>query len=812
MKQQHNLRPRVSFSQTALTKPNAVLSVLAAAISACYAPQSLAAEGVRQMDEVIVTARRKDEMAQEVPISMTVMTEDFLRTNNVQKVEDIGTKVPSLRVTQSGGSMNEPIITLRGQRQGEAAFNQDPAAPMYFNEIVLSPIQGANASLYDLESLQVLKGPQGTLFGRNSTGGAVMMTSKRPGYKFGGYAEVKVGNYDLYGFEGAVDVPLFEKLTTRVVAHKLDRDGYQENIANNALNGKRYRDEHSEGARLSVNFDNNSFRNLTVLSYDENKTAAAIPVATVVNKSVGLGRIPTYQTGVADQAVRDNPWKVKSDVDAKENVRNIFGSNATEYDLMDDLTVKNVFGYRKVFLANGTDIDGTDRELAPGQNLLGNPLITGTNDPILSTVATEFYSDELQLFGSAFDNSLDWISGLYWSKLAGTEDKVSTQAGQIDSALNDVLNTSYGLFVEGTYEFTDQWSLTLGARQSQEEREITVRKWSNLARTTCGIYAEGAAIGGALDPDCARTVSEKFDSTTWKTSINFTPQPGILLYGSISTGFRAGGFNTRGTSDSTLQPYDPENVMTYELGHKQDWDLGGVPVRSSMAVYFQNYEDIQNTVSFFEGGRLQTKTVNAAKAEIKGLELEITVKPTDDLTWAMSYSYVDAQFKKKNDDLSVSNPLPPRDTVVFASQVDTSGNDFTYIPKQSLTSSLTYMLPLDQSLGDISLMASVYWQDKMSTHPLKDQFPLYASAPYPWSASDIAAVTDFSEVDAYTVWNVRADWRGIMGSTFDAALYVDNVTDEEYVLGGLNVMESGGFGSYHYGAPRTFGASVKYSF
>lgn len=828
MKQQHNLRPRASFPHMALTKPNAVISMLAAAISACYAPQSLAAEGVRQMDEVIVTARRKDEMAQEVPISMTVMTEDFLRTNNVAKVEDLGTKVPSLRISSLGGSRNEPIVTLRGQRQGEAAFNQDPAVPMYFNEIVMAPIQGANSGIYDLESLQVLKGPQGTLFGRNSTGGAIMMTPKRPGFKLGGYAEVKVGNYDLYGVEGAIDVPIVEGLTTRLAAHKLDRDGYQKNIANNALNGKRYNDEHSEGARLSVNFEHDSFSNLSVISYDASHDAAGVPVASGINTSVGFLRfaavpgntlLQNWIAGVNEQINRDDPWKVKSDIDGEENIRNTFFSNTTEYEIVDDLSMKNVFGYRKVHFGYATDTDGT---AAPVFGAYPSGGSAGTTDPTQSPkINTEFYSDELQLFGSAFDNKFDWITGLYWSKLAGSERKLNQQtpafnvfippttilpqAATFENAHNSIENISYGLFAEGTYELSDEISLTLGARQSLEKREMTVRKYNTIVPSTasCQIIAEGST--SAKDPDCARTVSEDFDSTTWKLSLNYTPTTKLLVYGSVSTGFRAGGFNTRGTNDDTLQPFDPENVLTYELGTKQDWDVAGMPLRTNLAVYMQEYEDIQQTISFTNAsGGIDTKTINAAKAEITGLELDATFKPLDELTLAMSYSYVNAKYKERTDDLDFNG-----NRVLAGAElgVDTSSNAFPYIPENSATASVTYTLPLDAALGDISLMASAYWQDEMRSHPLYKQFDSYS-----WSAANIAAAKDISTIDSYTIYNLRVDWRGIMGSTFDAAIYADNVTNEEYVQGGLNVIESLGYTAYNYGAPRTFGASVKYSF
>ena len=811
-----------------MVKPATVMGALAAAISASYAPHAFSQEGARQIDEIIVTARRKDEMAQEVPISMTVMTEDFLRNNNVTKVEDIGTKVPSLRITSVGASRNEPVITLRGQRQGEAAFNQDPAAPLYFNEIVMAPIQGSNSGIYDLESLQVLKGPQGTLFGRNSTGGAVMMTPKRPGYKLGGYAEVKVGNYDLYGFEGAVDIPVLDSLTTRLAVHKLDRDGYQKNIADNSLNGRRYSDEHSQGARLSVNFEEGAFNNLTVMSYDQDKVAAGVPIATAFNTSsrlyqttqpplspLALAPIPQWVAAVEEQRDRDDPWKVKADIDGEENIRNIFFSNTTEYEIIDDLSVKNVFGYRKVHYASATDVDGT---AIPAFGPYPSGGTAGTRDPILTPkINTEFYSNELQLFGVAFDQKLDWITGLYWSKLGGSETKLNQQSpallhpvfgvqvapASFENAHNSIENVSYGLFVEGTYSFIDELSLTLGARQSLEEREMTVSKYNTLVPSdaSCQIIAEGETTTRA--PGCKRTVDEDFDSTTWKASLNYTPTPGVLIYGSISTGFRAGGFNTRGTDDATLEAFDPENVTTYELGHKQDWDLAGMPVRSSAAIYLQEYEDIQQTLSFADPlGGTSTKTINAAKAEIKGLELDVTIKPIDALTLSVSYSYVDAQFDEKTDALAL-NPLTP--TVL--TDVDTSNNDFSYIPEQSATASVTYTLPLDASLGDISLMAGAYWQDEMKTHPLYNQFDLFA-----WTDANKQLAKEVSKVDSYTVYNLRADWRGIMGSTFDAAIYVDNVSDEEYVQGGLNVIESLGIANYNYGAPRTYGASVKYSF
>ena len=178
------------------------LAGLAMAISAInYAPAVTAQvdqeQSLRFLEEVVVTARRREESQQDVPIAITTMSEDFLRQQNITSIENIGTHVPSVRISSGGTGTSEPLITIRGQRPTEAAIQLDPSAPMYFNDVVMMPSVGTNLAMYDLQNLQVLKGPQGTLFGRNSTGGALLMTPTRPGAALGGYVEAKLGDYNL---------------------------------------------------------------------------------------------------------------------------------------------------------------------------------------------------------------------------------------------------------------------------------------------------------------------------------------------------------------------------------------------------------------------------------------------------------------------------------------------------------------------------------------------------------------------------------------------------------------------------------------
>ncbi|TGD70193.1 hypothetical protein E4634_21325, partial [Mangrovimicrobium sediminis] len=203
----------------------AVAALVAA--SAGQAPAVFAQErGFVALEEVVVTARRRQELATDIPIAITAMNENFLREQNIGEIRDLGVHVPSLRVSAGGPGVNAPLITLRGQRPSEPLLTLDPAVPIYFAEVVMTPTDGTNLAMYDLSSVQ-----QGTLFGRNSTGGALILTPQAPGTEFGGYAEVKVGNYDLIQLEGAVDLPVSDTMQFRLSGRKLERDGYQSNVA-----------------------------------------------------------------------------------------------------------------------------------------------------------------------------------------------------------------------------------------------------------------------------------------------------------------------------------------------------------------------------------------------------------------------------------------------------------------------------------------------------------------------------------------------------------------------------------------------------
>lgn len=842
MKTQENQRPVPGLSsKLGANAPLRCASVLAAAISACYVPTVTAQGGGMMLEEIVVTVRRRVEMEQDVPISMKAMDADFLREQNITEFNDLGTAVPAVRFSNAGTSPNDPIITIRGQRPSTAGLELDQAAPMYFNEVVMTPSGGTNLALYDLQSVQVLKGPQGTLFGRNSTGGAILVTPTRPGLDLGGYVEVEVGDYNLYGIEGAVDLPVNDAVQFRVSGKIRQRDGYQENVAENSLKGEEFWDEDSKAIRVSMNLSLGELTNLATLAYDENDMLGRIIVPQAFNYNSAFGdRInDSFNDGVnagaldaaLARAANRDVTDIETDALVEETVENTFFSNITEYELTDSLSLKNVLGYRDVKYRNPNDADGTALPIfgaTPDSFGLNVNTYDVTRNPPATGYDAEQYSEEFQLIGDAFDGDLEWIAGAYWYLMEGTQLNETNaivgpfaggtglalfEGGLIaESPAGDVKNEALGIFGEGTYTFNDAWSLTVGLRYSYDEREVTVKNRFGTFTPTglvmgCGVEAEG---GGTLpDNACARTVSEEFEAPTWRTSLNYTALDGMLLYGSISTGYRAGGVNLRGVNDETLEPFDEETVTTFEIGHKTDWALvNDLPLRTNFAVFYQEYEDIQKTRSANNvinvGGNtvvtFGTGAINAAEATIQGVEFDFTWLVTENLQVSMAYSYIDASY----DEWDTSVPTLTGDVVV-----DASGSDFSYVPEQSATAGINYTIPVDPSLGEMSFNLNVYWQDEMTTNQTSSAGDVITAG---WDQVNIDAYYDAQTADSYDIWNFRYDWRNVMESDFDFALYAKNLTDEEYVIGGLNVLESLGYAASTYGPPRTIGASLRYSF
>lgn len=734
------------------------------------------------LEEVVVTARRRQESLQDVPIAITAMSDEFMRTNNIENFTQIRHHAPALAISNAGTGVNTPVISLRGQRASESAIHLEGAVPMYMSDVVLTPSAGTNMIMYDLESVQVLKGPQGTLFGRNSTGGALLFTPKRPGEEFGGYAQLTYGNYDRIGTEFAVDLPASEKLMFRIAGKTEDRDGYQKNI----LNGEELWDEKSRALRVSMLArPTENLENLLVVAWDKNDTKGLQPRLEAYRRD-----LPQFADDF-ERSINRDPMRIESDQPGQyEDVENWFVANTTEYNLSDNVTLKNIFGYRKVDLASVYDSDGSAEAYA-NMALDGRPAIT----------ESEMYSNEFQVLGTALEDRLDWIVGAYYWQLKGerfSRSNVSMTlpvAPGVSLPLNfdnhqggEVDNKAWAVFAQGSYKITDRLGVTLGARWSWDRRELDLqnnRVWhqhpAGQTGSTCTVHGDD---GVELPADaCSKTLKDNWNSPTWLASVNYELTPGTMAYGSVTTGYRAGGFSIRATTLDEQKPFDEEKVITYEIGLKSDWDYRNWVMRTNLALYYQTFDDIQRTVSVQGDGGSEfiTLTTNAAEATIQGAELEFHASSDFGLDFTLNYALVDTEYKDYIDQLGV----------------DQSGEAIEWVPKHQVTASLRYALPLDPGLGDLSVQASYYHQSRQLAtvytgyHPIEDRV---------------------KHAGSYSIVNYNMDWRNIMGSNFDASIYVKNAEDKRYPVGGLTVVESLGVALWNYGEPRTYGASLRYNF
>ncbi|WP_167854860.1 TonB-dependent receptor [Mangrovimicrobium sediminis] len=814
--------------------------------------QSAAAQEARPrggtLEEIVVTVRRRSEVATDVPMAITVMDSRFLDEQNINAIDNLNEVVPGLNITQGTDGANLPLISLRGQRPSEVLLSMDPAVPLYYADIVLTPVNGSNLALYDIANVQVVKGPQGTLFGRNSTGGAVLITPMTPDAEFGGYLKGTVGDYDLYSIEGAINLPVNDVLSLRIAGQKTVRDGYQSIVDNGIPAGEVGStaelacddclwDEDSQGLRVVASIELGDFRNLTTVSYDENDAIGKGIIATDFNPDAGLGAIynAIFNGGLAalggpsatlvDDAIARAKGRDVTDVEAslksRDEVSNLFFANATEFDIGDSLTIKNIFGYRKVEVLNGPDSDGTALPLT-GPNITASPTWPASfGIPGYRDLDGEQFSNELQVFGDAFDDRLEWLAGVYYYTMKGSERFLANNSGpsadfadltsplpipEVEaiyaigrygfynaSSIADVENEAYAIFGEGTWSFTDELSLTLGLRQSWDRRELTSK---NIATDFFNAAEPPRCVvldrdGNPVGPSCSRTEDESYSKPTWRMALNYSPDYASLFYGSIATGYRSGGFQTRAKDNISFEPFDEETVLNYEVGHKADWQAGFLgTVRSAVAVYYQDYGDIQKTQGLSTPDGIATVVQNAGKAVIRGIDLDITVAPTDNLVFSLGYAYIDAYYKEWQ-----------------TPDFDNEDSPFVYIPDHSFFGNARYTLPLDPALGEVSVSGGVYYQSEVDTFQQLQHLDVLVPDP-----DEAAEARADQELDEYTVWNFRLSWQDIMGSGLDAAAFINNAFDEEYAVGSTPVIDSLGLNMKTYGAPRTFGASLQWNF
>lgn len=741
-----------------------------------------------QIDEIIVTATKRAESLQDVPLSVTAFSQEDLDIKGATNLKGIQQSTPNLNFTIASGDQNSARVTLRGIGTETLVGGGDPGVALHIDGIYVGRNSASAGDVFDVERLEVLRGPQGTLYGRNATGGSINIISKRPTRELEGYADFTYGNYNELRVRGVVNVPLTEKLSSRIAVFSESHDGYIENLYEN---GRDNDDKNTQGGRLQLLYEADSGNEFLIRGY-YSKSSGAGPGSKFLGTDINTanGYPGDYLIGVASGAVGGPPAGAPILADAYGLGTTVTG--ASVLDLPTDLhqVRKNAPEFVNA-LIKGADFEANI-------NVFTNTLLksissyqTNDNEILIDADNSELsletrrrnnqasqFSQEFNLI-SQTDDPLQWILGAYYYHEELTERfDVVTPPGTIPVTvalppgavlggggfslirIADHEVDSYALFGQGSYEITDKLSVTGGLRHTWDEK------------------TQSRSIGGAVDITnnvqfltgdigylAADTGSTSFAAFTYRVSADYKLTDSNLLFASYARGYKSGGFDFNGGAIDGADeqvPYNPEYVNAIEIGSKNKfWDDKAL---LNLTVFHYDYKDLQ-VFRLTDFGPL---TDNAAQSTIWGIEAEGKFEPTDSFSLDGSIGYLDATYDEYTID------IPP---------TDFSGNQLNYAPKWTTHVGAEYRMPV----GENKLIARLDWSYR----------------------SDIffdRANTAVDTQEAYSLINGRL--------RYDAEIYyVDlwgrNLGDTDYVTGQIiNPPFTCGCRTVNVGAPRTYGVTV----
>ena len=731
------------------------------------APSSSDLNQASAVDDVVVTARRRQERLQEVPLAVTALSEEVLEEKGVRDANDLGQVAPGLSVQNTTANRNNITYSIRGQ--GQAFGQNSPGVVPYFAEV---PSFGD--AIFDLQGIQVLKGPQGTLFGRNTTGGAILFAPKAPTEDFNGYILGRLGNYSRNDVEFGVGGPILgDKLMFRVAGQMLRRDGYTDNVTT----GNMMDDEHREAWRASITarpFE--GFEN-TLLYQDVNVDEAGSGLLLSVITPT-FSNEPIYaqlQAALAAQNAR-GPRSIATNYEPDYIKLDSEGwINTTSWVFNDHLTFKNIYSSRRFTAGQSYDLDGSPITVLHVTNPVGRK--------------SKSTSEEFQAQFNVWN--IDGVVGYFTEETStplvyGFDTRQFVRIpgllpnGGVIQAVNIAqgASNSSAIYGQADWKVTDQLTLTAGVRKTTDER-------SSGPSETFVLFSPLQPYPTALDSGAGAQLFASFDATTWNVAANYQFNRDLNVYATVRKGFKSGGFNGTAINPAD-QFFQPEEVTDYEAGIKGLSVLGNWQVRYAVDVFYDDYTNIQRFVNLATVPA-STVTRNAAAGSIAGVDLDVTVVPTDWLSASLQYTYLDAKYDSYSDALLG----------------DLSDSKFPNTPEHQLSFTPRVEIPLPEGMGNLSALASVYYQSGIATDP--------ANVP---NGNPLVALSSMgTNVEGYTRIDLRADWRNINGSGVSAAAYVRNATDEVYITGTNNQLTSQfGVATYLYGQPRFFGVELRFDF
>jgi len=811
----------------------------ALAVSIVGSNQALAQAEDGGESPIIVTARRLEERLQDVPISITVFDQEQLDKRNIVNPMDLATYTPSLSTYQRFGP-EKGFFLLRGFTQENSTA---PSVGVYFADVAAPRGGGGTGSgngagagdFFDLQNVQVLKGPQGTLFGRNTTGGAVLLTPRKPTSRLEGYIEGSAGNYDMWRVQGVLNVPLADTFHVRLGIDRQTRRGYMHN--HSGIGPEYYNNVDYTAMRLGVLADlTPDLENYMLFRYSNSDTNGYAGRITLCNPLVTTGRAALTAPAACAQIARQN---ARGDglLDVEINNPNGFQKirqwqaiNTTTWRASDTLTIKNIVSYAEFRERASFGLGGDNFTLAPPMVPAGSPLI-GTRF-MYATISPRGSQDnsrqstfveELQFQGQSADGKLSWQAGAYLevsrplgfsvgytANLLNCIDISAAHcfnplgaAGSLTQPMTKDYFNNKGVYAQGTYKFSDLFAVTAGIRYSidhmrgvgQTTRILFDAAGNQTGRVCFDTFRfQGPPVNGnptplpVIDPaQCRNEIRIKSEKPTWLIDLEFTPTDDLLFYAKYARGYRQGGmfFNNIG-----LETWQPEKVDTYEIGSKASFH-GTVSGNFNIAAFYNDFRNQQlaaNLVGRANSGVVGALgIVNAGKSRIWGVEAEGSLLPVEGLRLDFGYSYLNTKL------ISITPPTLP-DTSPYALILPgaNAGADLNYAPHNKFTVTGTYRLPLSSDIGEISLGAT-YAHTGAQNAATPQTSPLY-------------------RLPATDLVNLNLDWKGVAALPVDIAVFVTNLTDKRYPVSIGAQYASAGYELIQVGPPRMWGLRLRYNF
>ncbi|TGD75183.1 TonB-dependent receptor [Mangrovimicrobium sediminis] len=792
---------------------------LATAVIAATATLALAplAQAQNTLEEVVVTAQKRAENVQDVPIAISVFTAENVEDLSARNLGDLGQFTAGVEMDVFKSL--QPTYSIRGVQTNDWTVGSDPAVAVYIDGVYAARGAGAETALVDLARIEVLKGPQGTLFGRNATGGAIHLVTQDPVFEQEGRAKLSVGNYGRVDGELMWNQPLTDDLAVRVVAVSRNRDGYVEN-----LNGTDLNDEDIQAIRGSLLWnptpDTDVRWRLEYSELDQHSAARQTTIASVFeNANPGrsysdFGKIHTDyvnreardqfatslqvdhsfgdKTFTSITAWREFNTELDEDLDGSNNLDHLFNSNNPEENdyfsqefrltgASDKLkwTTGATFSREHVsHLTTAVFNVSTLESFAWAELLKGAG--SETSDVFLATFAGQTPEDleylatlsnsEIDELAPSFrqqqrDAGLDGIAassfvwaflngegtlgdfglsdnpfiGIFQQILPSLQPRIAAYEPWVEEVYSDGTYESYAVYGDATYSITDRMNLSAGLRYTYDEKEFSL--FSQYQNTIAGANF-GLAFYNNGQPLLDATQSDSWDNLSGRVVLDYALADDTMLYASVATGFKSGGFNSLNFGPDIDTSYDEEEVINYEVGSKGQYFDRSLQLNAS--AFFYDYQNLQELKLL--GQPIPSYNLRNSDAEGYGIELETYWLATDNLTLAGNYSWLKTEYTKFR---------------ILEAAGETEEDDLTGKPRVGTPE------------HKVNLSAEYRWQ-------LGDFGALLPRIDYTWSSERVESLNDPArEIDAFYLINARIALLPDNGD-WEVALWTTNLTDEEH--------------------------------